>query len=843
MKIERIAAANVGALQSIEIDLRPWQGKVVALTGDNGSGKTTILELIPGALFRETPSQGAIGNLAHETPGFAEVDAVADRRYRVTQRIGPAQSSSVVTWDGDDRDPPPDCPPVIPSGKVSDFDTWAEKAFPAQELYFTGMFAAQSSGKNVTERFIDMKAADRKAVLLRAIGVERLELLAEKARKHKREEEKSLAAKSASVAEVRKQYDVAANALSQVEPLQVRLEEAKLLVSSATAALATARAERDEAADVAAAVRERTAAFFRAKEEIDRLESERQDIQTRLDNNERLLEGAENIRQAATQYENLGNRIAGLTEKLAAEKRRRDAERDKCSRLRSELARVNSDIDRSMSSLRRARGVLRDEESVTNALESIASIRTDIATWEAHEAEKRREIETLRRRSVHGAFDRIESLGERLETLSEWSERRPEKDQTIPAVQRYAASGLEEDDVAAAANRSVPADMERARAEVETAVARLRELGESLIQASALAARADSIKAAHHDRIAADQDVKDRMQAKEALLAQIGKADEYAETSRAAADSYEQTLARLREERQSISARAGMLERLLQADAKIKGYRDRLKAIESEIATQRQVPSSPDHEATQKRLREATLEVNRRETAEQHARTEQQQAEVFLQLAVKESEYADQLRQRLEGLEAEEAAVRSDMLDWLRLAADCGINGLQASEIDGAGPELTALANELLHECYGPRWTVTIETTRLADKGRKRTEGCFIKVLDTERAREGFIESFSGGEKVLIGEAISLALTVLACRKANISEPTLVRDETAGALSEHKAVAYVAMLRHALQMTGAHAVLFVTQSSEVASLADVQLEIRNGSVHMYDFVDEEVTGS
>jgi exonuclease SbcC len=181
--------------------------------------------------------------------------------------------------------------------------------------------------------------------------------------------------------------------------------------------------------------------------------------------------------------------------------------------------------------------------------------------------------------------------------------------------------------------------------------------------------------------------------------------------------------------------------------------------------------------------------------------------------------------ERLVGLERDRDAAGAELADWTRLALDLGRDGLQAAEIDAAGPELTELVNDLLHTCHGPRFTVRVETQRASADGKRVLEGCDVVVLDTVGGREAQGETFSGGERVIIGEALSLALSMLACRRAGLEGVTLVRDESGAALDPENARTYVAMLRRAAELVRADKVLFVSHSPEVVEMADSRIEV------------------
>jgi ABC-type lipoprotein export system ATPase subunit len=71
---------------------------------------------------------------------------------------------------------------------------------------------------------------------------------------------------------------------------------------------------------------------------------------------------------------------------------------------------------------------------------------------------------------------------------------------------------------------------------------------------------------------------------------------------------------------------------------------------------------------------------------------------------------------------------------------------------------------------------------------------------------------------------------MLACRRAGVKGPTLIRDESGAALDPQNARNYVAMLRRAAELVGASHVLFVSHSPEVQELADARIVVQDGEV-------------
>ena len=102
-----------------------------------------------------------------------------------------------------------------------------------------------------------------------------------------------------------------------------------------------------------------------------------------------------------------------------------------------------------------------------------------------------------------------------------------------------------------------------------------------------------------------------------------------------------------------------------------------------------------------------------------------------------------------------------------------------------------------------------------------------VKVYDAGHDRQ--VESLSGGEKVIIGEALGLAFAIFNARKSKVKWETLWRDETAGALDQRNAQAYVDMLRRALAVGGFKQVIFVSHQPEVWERADARIDVAGGA--------------
>jgi exonuclease SbcC len=171
-----------------------------------------------------------------------------------------------------------------------------------------------------------------------------------------------------------------------------------------------------------------------------------------------------------------------------------------------------------------------------------------------------------------------------------------------------------------------------------------------------------------------------------------------------------------------------------------------------------------------------------------------------------------------------------DLADWRFLARGLGREGVQALELDAAGPRVSALANELLADAYGPRFQIRLDTQAAKADGKGVKETFDIVVIDNERGREGNGEDLSGGEKVIVGEALGLAVGLFHAQAAGVSLGTVVRDETVGALDPDNAERYLAMLRAFIRVGQVHQLLFVAHSPNLVDLADAIIRVEDGRI-------------
>jgi len=802
VRFDRIRGRNIGPFKGdFDLEIAALPGLLISVEGENGAGKTTLLGLLPGTLFREVPTRGSLAALATGRDSFCEVTVVNGARHVVRQLIDShTGKGETAILDGAGA-------AVLGSGKVKEADRWIAEHFPPAELLYSSSFAVQGS-----RGLFDLTATERKAVINRALGIEHYERLAEAARDRSRGTKATLDGLRARLA------DLGAPDLPALEAALVgarqRVEEAAEALRGARVALDRAKAAAGDAARQAELAEQRRAAQRR----LDAAQKGLAELEERLRNNRGVLDQAQQIRAAIAQAAELDAQIEAARGPAA------EAVRAYTAAVAAEHAAGNAhqraadDVSQAQGRMLRAQNRLRDRARVAEAAGTVARSRARETELEAEIAECEQAAADYERLVLRGKDQRIEGLRSGLQRVASHPD---------DFKQEIAREALDADDELAARAAAAPQLRDGARQQVRDRRALLADVRRILSEAQALAARAGEIAQAEADHAQAQQEeaaASERLQA--AKVARDQAAAQRAETNRTA-EAAESALDSLRGKRAALNAALALRERLEKAEARIEELqaqepvaRAAVAQAEAELATLPQVdPAKPVDLASHER------EVERRESLERAAGGELARAEAKIDRA------KEVLHVRAD-IEKQISEAEDELADWTRLAADLGKDGLQAMEIDAALPELGAITNDLLHACHGPRFTVEFRTDRLSADAKRTIEDFEIRVIDTERGRDALAETYSGGELVLVGSAVSLALTTLACRRYGHEHVTIVRDESGAALSPTNARAWVAMLRRAATAINADKVLMVTHSPELAELADAHIRLADGRIEV-----------
>jgi exonuclease SbcC len=175
------------------------------------------------------------------------------------------------------------------------------------------------------------------------------------------------------------------------------------------------------------------------------------------------------------------------------------------------------------------------------------------------------------------------------------------------------------------------------------------------------------------------------------------------------------------------------------------------------------------------------------------------------------------------------ARIDTEMVAWKVLAKACSNDGIIALEIDDSSGSISAIANQLLLECYGPRFSVRVETQAAkSDGGLKETFD--ISCFDSERDEEKSVREMSGGEAITINDAIVRAFNLFNLEKENRHYSTVFMDEGDGPLSEARKQEFFAVKRKAMEIGKHDQEYFITQTPALQELADSRILVGKGGI-------------
>jgi len=145
-------------------------------------------------------------------------------------------------------------------------------------------------------------------------------------------------------------------------------------------------------------------------------------------------------------------------------------------------------------------------------------------------------------------------------------------------------------------------------------------------------------------------------------------------------------------------------------------------------------------------------------------------------------EQREAARTRLAQVEAELGAARTEQEDYTYLARVFGPDEIQLCEIQAAGPQVSILVNSLLERCFDNKFEIRFRTQRPKADGKGMVDDFDVEVRNKNLDRTCLVDELSGGQFVLVNEAVNLAVVywcaVKRCRSTAGENPAreLVRS-------------------------------------------------------------------
>jgi exonuclease SbcC len=769
--------------EELEIDLRHDGASLIALVGHNGAGKTTLLDNMHP--YRLMPSRAS----GYSPKSFSFYDhTFGDALKELDWEYGGTTYRSVIVIKGSGKAKKQECylqfakaeadtwkPVSLPDGTVSDgktdtYDRCVEHILGSPELFFTAAFACQGR-----KSLADYANADIKALMSDLLGLDHIAALGETSH----EVGKGLRAK---LDAIRGRADRATQVVEEKARAEQDLIQAQMLEASA-------REQRDDAQKKATDARRRLAEAQTAHAQAAEVQRRRETLNTQI---------------AAV----LERRTVALKHVAQDFQRQRLEKQSALSNAAAARNRARSAVDGARSRITKNEALLARKDEIAEASAKTEAIAVRIAEAEVAVAEAEKSC------SEHqSAANTVAQL------RTEWKGLKTEHDSTAERCRLIGEVPCQGTDLqgrckllaeANAAAASLPAKAEALAATAragEEAGKRLAALGDPAPTMAQARARLSELRAEQQ-----------KAGAVAALQHGIDAATAALEADRAALAAADEQLAQ--EDRAIGETEAAIAQ--LDID---------LEARNSEIRTLHQT----EIDALQ-RERDALPPVNIEELAAAEQTAADAEAEVVRQDASLTAATAQvaTLTERIANLVREAGDLAGDVerarrledeiAHWTLLARALGRDGIVALCIDDAGPTLTALANDLLTACYGPRFTVSIETQRETAKGTL-AEQFDIKVFDAEQDAVKSIRDTSGGERIWLNECLTRAIALYQAQASGRHYECLFSDESDGALDPEKKRQFMAMKRKVLELGGYRKEFFISHTPDLQAEADAIIDM------------------
>lgn len=936
MKILSLKAQGIGWLRdevSIPIE-ELGDAAVVAVTGLNGAGKTSLFELILALLDGSTPSHGAVAAMACDKNAYIEAVIETDQPYRLRRTIDATLRKPKVDayiWDKDGN-------PIGDSdGKQTTFAVERGKRFPSKAVYLASGFTSQERDG----QFLKIPKTERKALFVEMLQLEYLQKLSKEAG----ERAKVLEAR---LVELRAKIDV-------LQENADRKAELKIDCKFAKDDLGDAVKKREQAEKDAAESRKKIEAWseksHRLEREVDEATVALRDAQSHKDQlEEKIAEANKTIAEivgrgdlveasllavsdggrdlvsarearekveaeitvtyaALEAWQKESTMLGQGTVEAAAKSRDSHYITDQVS---IELRRINKDLTKGSESRTSLQARLAKRESLQGTIEKAKGVDEKISKAEAETSDLRKKDDDFRRseKSWRKQHDEAkEALRVCLDSYKEtvdaanadlldakgaltalttvaaglgeaWCAGEGEYAQCkLIATATEASKGLEaargrvfEAETSLSAARTDKSDGKAARAALDAigdspeapdmssidrlddelsalretqsasvdARARLGALDDAQKQDDALDAEASNLMAelkntesllskaqANFDRDeVANLDAiksygthrsKKPVQVDDATIQELREAE--TECTAALATAREALATAERDAKSAETTKSELSEQVDKWNGEFLTATNARGATKTALET---IESAKDSHNSDKPLPVSEIDLHSLRHLETEATAKLARFKESLAIAEKAAVQAKEMK-------ADVTAIVADVDDWRHLQKAFGLDGIQSLEVDAAGPEVSSLINELLQSCYGSRFVVQLETTIPLADGKGGTKEIFdLHVIDSEKGWEGSASHLSGGERVFVDEAISLAVAIFNTRRSSIPILDIFRDETAGALDYEKAPLYVTMLRKAIEVGGFRRIYFIAHLRELWALADAVIKVVDG---------------
>jgi exonuclease SbcC len=774
---------------------------VVALTGENGHGKSALLDAITWVLWNSTRASGtrqaSMDDVIRLGADEAHVElefGLNGARYvalRSRRRARGGQSGLFILDELDNRIP------VGATGEEANRVFLANLLKMDDDTFRSSAYLRQGNADEFTRK----AASDRKTVLANILRLGDYDSLVEKAKAQKQQLSNDLAAVQGEVNRLQQQADERTTHEEAVVEQRASLTESESRLAISAALLQATEARMNELTSLSQSLAERQRKAVEEETAIAGLRRELTQEQIEIQSIFNLLAGESEIKESHARLMGLRSRLRDL---------KPDVERG--TALENGLPALNHAISQAQVRLEGEIGQLSmAKEKAENAAADLSVIDARLEEYRKElsgldEATTQRTVAANRQNELQEAFAKLKADNDRLKIeISDIDEMLPlleaagsscpvclteltdEKRGGLRTRQLQRRDDLEE------GQRKLKADGVQLKSELVAAGGALESLDRQLARLAACRDSSTQLEQQRVGLVATANTLQDCTVRLSNMQRQLENG-EYAATERARLIEAQAQLNALKpiveEYRLALTDHDALAEQGVEAKyAALQAAYTRKETAERSISRLEREIAQREEARQQEVGQLATLAVSlnglpqiKAQFTQAQAAANRDQAEVnqSREALARFQERLDQAliaeRQLAERKKVEQR-LEADRRAYFELEKAFGKNGVQAMIIDNALPEIMDETNRLLSRMTDHSMQVRLEM-RGAKSGSAEKETLEIRIMDEVGERP--YEMYSGGEAFRINLALRIALSRLLARRHGASVQTLFLDEGFG---------------------------------------------------------------
>lgn len=174
----------------------------------------------------------------------------------------------------------------------------------------------------------------------------------------------------------------------------------------------------------------------------------------------------------------------------------------------------------------------------------------------------------------------------------------------------------------------------------------------------------------------------------------------------------------------------------------------------------------------------------------------------------------------------EKVLVETEINEYAFLAKAFDKTGIPVLKLENSGIEISSRANELL-SLFENKFRIVFETTSWTKDKKKLKETFLINIVEDDGVCN--LSDKSGGQQVWLETAIQLAISLVVRQQGRRIETSFL-DEKDGALDIENAYSYMRMLEKAHAMSGVHNTFIITHRPELLELIGQKVLLADGLI-------------